>query len=153
MEGINWGAKMMINGIYSVANTKARPKGIMRLTSISVLFTYSSHSKRSIFSTLHGKLTFQADERKASRRHRMKTYKLELAASENVSVLLLGPLQLLDDLLVDPEQLDSVLALNDNLLALAEEIFCLADDTSRCWRSGGGGGIKAALGSDRSNSS
>lgn len=30
----------MINGMYSVASKKTRPNGIIRLRSISVLFTY-----------------------------------------------------------------------------------------------------------------
>ena len=70
-----------------------------------------------------------------------------------MSFFLLGLLQFLDDPFVDPEQLHAILALNDNLLALAEEILCLANNTGGCWWFRCRGGVETALRGDRSSRS
>jgi hypothetical protein len=85
--------------------------------------------------------------------HEPQAYKLELATRKNMPAFLLSLLQLLDDPLVDPEELHAILALDDNLLALAEEIFCFTNYASGSRGSRGRGSIKAAFRSDRPSSS
>ena len=56
--------------------------------------------------------------------------------------------EILDDLLVHPKQLDSILALDHDLFAFAEEILRLSNDTSGWWRWWGGCLAHATLGSN-----